>query len=201
MTQQLPDETGIPLQDAAGDPLRRVYVGLDWGAMTRRRWFWTRQVPVDLDSSCAVFDAQGQLMDLVYYGKLRSADGAVHHGGDDLTGDLTGDDDADNESIVIDLTQLAPRATTLAVLLVSAHGPDFFAIPYARIQLFADARFQHQPLAAYEVAADPTYTEVKSMVMGIFRKSADGWRFVALGRPIAGDSLEHVVKEVQQHWL
>jgi tellurium resistance protein TerZ len=39
---------------------------------------------------------------VVYFGNLKAKNGSVKHSGDDLTGDMGGDDGLDNEVITVD---------------------------------------------------------------------------------------------------
>ena len=83
--------------EKGGAGLSKVCVGLNWGAIEKKGFFGNKKVvAVDLDASCGMFNGGGELTDIVYFGKLRSEDGSVIHSGDDLTGDVGGDDGLDN---------------------------------------------------------------------------------------------------------
>ena len=56
-------------------------------------WDVTDGVEIDLDASCVMLDANLKQLDLVYFGKLRSSDGSLQHGGDEREGDEKGDDE------------------------------------------------------------------------------------------------------------
>lgn len=82
----------------------------------------TSVVDVDLDLSCMMFDAAGNIADYIWsplynfggklpQGKLDSNDRALHHTGDDLTGDQDGDDGLDNEIITVDLNRVDKMST------------------------------------------------------------------------------------------
>jgi stress response protein SCP2 len=53
-------------------------------------WDVTDGVNIDLDASVIMFDANLKQLDIVYYGKLGSSDGAIKHGGDEREGDEKG---------------------------------------------------------------------------------------------------------------
>lgn len=74
---------------------------------------------MDLDASCAEFDASGNVIDQVWFGHLKSNDGAIKHSGDDLTGDTDDDDGWDNEVITVNLTKLNPKVEKIAFVLNS----------------------------------------------------------------------------------
>jgi tellurium resistance protein TerZ len=44
---------------------------------------------IDLDASCITFDDQNKVVDIVYFGQLKSLDGSIVHTGDNRSG--TGD--------------------------------------------------------------------------------------------------------------
>ena len=50
-------------------------------------WDITQGRNIDLDASALLLDAQMRQIDLVFFGKLGSSDGAVRHGGDEREGD------------------------------------------------------------------------------------------------------------------
>jgi stress response protein SCP2 len=52
---------------------------------------------IDLDASVILFDENKQVVDVVYFGQLRSKDGSIVHSGDNLTGAGDGDDEVIRE--------------------------------------------------------------------------------------------------------
>ena len=94
----------ISLAKDDGERLQSFCVGANWGAITEKGFFRDKIKPVDLDLSAAIFDFNKQLCDIVYFGK-KSAPG-IFHSGDDLVGDIGGDDGLDNEIISVDLARL-----------------------------------------------------------------------------------------------
>ena len=111
----------INLEKGSGAKLTNFCVGCNWGAITKKAFFGltTTTVDVDLDLSCLMFDANGEVIDHIWSplynlakiglpkGKLDSNDRALHHTGDDLTGDQNGDDGLDNEIITVDLARVS----------------------------------------------------------------------------------------------
>lgn len=113
----------INLEKEDGAKLTHFCVGCNWGAVIREKTgflgFGTKKevVDVDLDLSCMMFDVDGNPVDYIWSplyrfgdrkvglpnGKVDSLDRALHHTGDDLTGDTDGDDGLDNEIITVNL--------------------------------------------------------------------------------------------------
>ena len=193
----------INLEKTNGSKLTNICVGVNWGAIVKKRWFGgTSTVAVDLDASCGEFDANGNLIDTVYFGHLRSNDGAIRHSGDDLVGDTNGDDGLDNEVITVDLTKLDPRVEKIAFVLNSFRGQDFKSIPFASIRIYEGTPSQvKEVFATYDIANDPTFAGNVSMVMGVFYKRNGEWKFNAIGVPTSDRDLKHTLVTVQQNYL
>ena len=116
----------IDLRKSTGEQLTNFCVGVNWGAIetVKKGFFGSKKVveDVDLDLSCVMTNANGDLVDWIYspdynaflqknnypLGKLTSKDGALRHSGDDRQGDVGGDDGLDNEIITVDLTRVSP---------------------------------------------------------------------------------------------
>ena len=76
----------------------------------------------DLDASIILLDKLGNLVDMVFYGKKRSDDGAIIHSGDNLTGEGEGDD----ETIRIFLNKVNPNIDSIwPVINVYTAGQQF----------------------------------------------------------------------------
>lgn len=172
----------INLEKNNGSKLTTVCVGVNWGAIQKKGWFgMTRTEAVDLDASCAEFDAEGNIIDRVWFRHLGSNDGAIKHSGDDRTGDTDGDDGLDNEVITVDLTKLNPKTDKIAFVLNSFQQQDFKTIPFASIRIYEGTpTVVKEVFATYDVANDPTFAGNVSMVMGIFYKRNGEWKFKLL---------------------
>ena len=166
----------INLEKETGAKLTNFCVGCNWGAIIKKTFFGlsTSVVDVDLDLSCMMFDANGNVVDHIWsplyqfngklpQGKLDSNDRALHHTGDDLTGDQNGDDGLDNEIITVDLNRVSYNVNSIVFFLNiynnNEYSGDFSGIPYASIRMFEGTpeRPPKQVFAQYNVA---TKTEV-----------------------------------------
>ena len=73
--------------------LTQVRLGLGWDPIKVKGFFGrTKEKAVDLDASVLAYDASGQMVEAVFYGSLRAANGSIIHHGDNLTGAGDGDD-------------------------------------------------------------------------------------------------------------
>jgi tellurium resistance protein TerZ len=191
----------INLAKENGKKLERICFGLNWGMIEKSSFFGSRKESVDLDGSCAIFDQNKNLIDVIYYGNLKSKDKTILHSGDDLTGDDEADD-IDNEIIQVDLTNLSPDIDQIVFVLNSYKGQDFATIPYARIRIF-EGNFDKvdEVFATYDIAQDSQFGGFVSMIMGKVYKRNGEWKFSAIGTPTTDQNLELTVKTVQEKYL
>ena len=199
----------ISLKKDSGGTLTNMCIGINWGAIdTVSKGFLgfgggqKKKEAVDLDASCAVFDENNNLLDVIYFGQLNSKDGAIKHSGDDLTGDVDGDDGLDNEVIMVDLSRVSPNATKIAFVLNSFRGQDFATIPFATIRIYEGTPSRVDNIfATFNIAGDPKYAGYVSMIMGRLYKRNGEWKFASIGEPTRDAKLEDTLKTVVQSYL
>lgn len=190
----------INLEKGDGSRMTKFCVGCNWGAITKKQFFGlsTKVVDVDLDLSCMMFDSQGQVADYIWSplynfgdklpkGKLDSYDYALHHTGDDLTGDTDGDDGLDNEIITVDLNRVDSKINSIVFFLNiynnNEYSGDFSGIPYASIRMFEGTpeRPPKKVFAQYDVATKTDCIGKRALVMGkLYRRNGE-WKFAAIG--------------------
>ncbi|MBL1353348.1 MAG: TerD family protein [Zetaproteobacteria bacterium] len=191
----------ISLEKDTGGALLQVCVGVNWGAIEKKGFFGSmKKVAVDLDASCATFDSNNKPLDVVCFSQL-SAQG-IQHSGDDLTGDMDGDDGLDNEVIVVDLSKVHPNTQQIVFVLNSYQGQDFKDIPFASIRLYEGTPSRvDNVFAAYDISNDSKFHGSVSMVMGKFYKKDNKWRFVAIGDALSDRDLKGTIKTVSNKYL
>ena len=179
-------------------------MGINWGAIVKKGLFGigSTKEAVDLDASCALFSENKQLEEVVYFGNLKSKNGAVRHSGDDLTGDIDGDDGLDNEVITLDLSALSSSTNYVAFILNSFRGQDFGSIPFASIRIYEGTpKRVNEIFAKYDIAHGAGFAGHVSMVMGVFYKRNGEWKFNAIGEPTKDKKLQETVQTVTQQYL
>ncbi|BAU53501.1 TerD family protein [Mucilaginibacter gotjawali] len=194
----------INLEKGNGTKLQNICVGINWGAIVKKGLFGfgTIKEAVDLDASCALYNDQKQLEEVIYFGNLRSKNGAVRHSGDDLTGDMDGDDGLDNEIITLELPALPASTTYVAFMLNSFRGQDFGAIPFASIRIYEGTPTRvNEVFAKYDIAHGAGFAGHVSMVMGVFYKRNGEWKFNAIGEPTNDKDLQNTVQTVTARYL
>lgn len=212
----------INLEKQTGSKLSRFCVGCNWGAISKSRRGLMgllgkkENTDVDLDLSCILLDANGNLTDYVYSpdyrqdflqshnrgpGKLQSQDGALRHSGDDRKGDQGGDDGLDNEIITVDLDKINPAVTQIFFFLNNVGPEDFSQIPYASIRMFEGTPQEPKEVfASYDVAALPQYERKRAMIMGKLYKKNGEWKFAALGDPTEDNHLCETIDRICQSY-
>ena len=190
----------INLEKESGTKLTNFCVGCNWGAIIEKKFFGllTHVVDVDLDLSCMMFDAAGNVVDHIWsplynfrdkllQGKLDSNDHALHHTVDDSTGDQNGDDVLDNVIITVYLNRVSSNVNSIVFFLNiynnSEYSGDFSGIPYASIRMFEGTpnRPPKQVFAQYNVATKTECAGKRALVMGkLYRHNGD-WKFAAIG--------------------
>ena len=222
MAIQLEKGQRINLEKESGAKLTNFCVGCNWGAIIQKTFFGLSQkvVDVDLDLSCLMFDADGKPIDHIWSplyrfsnsnvglptGKLDSLDRALHHTGDDLTGDQDGDDGLDNEIITVDLNRVNPNINSIVFFLNiynnNEYSGDFSGIPYASIRMFEGTpdKAPKQVFASYNVATKTECVGMRGLVMGkLYRRNGD-WKFAAIGDAFPDPSIVNTIVRVMKDY-
>lgn len=191
-------------KDASGasSQIKNFCVGVNWGVIEKKGFFGTKKVAVDLDASCAVFNTNNELIDLIFFNQLNSRDGAIQHSGDDLVGDVDGDDGLDNEIISVDLQRINPAAEKVVFFLNSFQQQDFATVPFAAIRLYEGTPVRvDNVVATYDIATGAEFRGFVSMVMGkLYRRNGE-WKFNAIGEPTRDKKIEGTLRTIVGQYL
>jgi tellurium resistance protein TerZ len=152
--------------------------------------FGSRSQSIDLDASCLLFDAGGTLVDQVWFRQLRTADGAVQHTGDNLTGAGEGDD----ESIIVELGQLPASVQTLVFVVNSFTGQNFSQIENAFCRLVDETTGAE--VARYELTGSGTHN---AQIMSKVARDGAGWSMTAIGATANGRTFHDLLPTVSGH--
>ncbi len=220
----------INLEKSNGSKLTNFCVGCNWGAVTKKAFFGLSSsvIDVDLDLSCLLFDAEGNPVDHIYSplyrfgdrkiglpnGKLDTLDHALHHTGDDLTGDQGGDDGLDNEIITVDLNRINPNVNSIVFFLNvynnNDYSGDFSGIPYAYIRMFEPVmgmdkgkqvvKGVKETFAQYDVATKTDCIGMRGLVLGkLYRRNGE-WKFNAIGDAFPDKSIVNTIARVMKDY-
>ena len=159
--------------------LKAIMVGLGWDARA------TDGGDFDLDACVFLCKEDGKVRndgDFIFYNNLKSADGAVEHTGDNLTGEGDGDD----ESIKVALDKLSADVQKLGIT-VTIHDADarrqnFGMVSNAYIRILNQA--DNKEIARFDLSEDMS-TETAMIFGEIYRHSGE-WKFKAIGQGFVG---------------
>ncbi|MEU9020637.1 TerD family protein [Actinomadura sp. NPDC048394] len=191
MTISLQKGQKVSLAKPGGGTLTRVRMGLGWDAVAKKGLFGKGKAQsIDLDASCLLFDASGNLADSVWFRQLRSKDGSVQHTGDNLTGAGEGDD----EVINVDLQSVPANVVQLVFTVNSFTGQDFSQIENAFCRLVDEATGQE--IARYDLSGAGQHN---AQIMAKVSRDGDGWSMTAIGATASGRTFQHLLPAVSAH--
>lgn len=182
--------------------LEQVCIGIDWGAIKKKTLgLFTTETPVDLDASVVMFDENKRKVDVVFFNRLASTDGAVKHSGDDRSGDSEADN-LDNEVIFVNLAKVHPKIAFIVFFLNSYKNQDFKSIPYSKIRIFeGNKREVVSVFATYNLSAEENFSGKTAMIMGKLIRKGDDWDFQAIGEPSATTDLNQTIEDIRANHL
>lgn len=172
--------------------LSRVVVGLGWDEASRGTGglFGSRGPAFDCDASAFLLHGGklSNIKDIVYFGNLRHASGAVQHMGDNLTGAGAGDD----EQIIIDLSRV-PADIDRIVVVVNIYQAlqrrqSFGMIRNAFIRI-VDAR-NNAEFLRYSLTDD--YSGMTALIFGEIYRYNGEWKFSAIGQGTTDPGLKEL---------
>ena len=191
----------ISLKKNDGTKLTSFCVGANWGAIETTGFFYgSRTVPVDLDLSVGMFNNKNLLINTIYFGNL--ATHGIKHSGDDLVGDIYGDDGLDNEVVNINLSDIPSNIEQLVFMLNSYKKQDFATIPFASIRLYEGTPSQvTRVFAHYNIASDSKFSGYVSMILGKLYRRNNEWKFSAIGEACKAKELKGTLRVVEESFL
>jgi tellurium resistance protein TerD len=141
----------------------------------------------DLDTFAFLLNENGKIPelpdDVIYYNNLKSKDGSIEHGGDNLTGKGDGDD----EQIYIRLSSLSHQYHQIIVGVNIHQGEerkqDFVGIKNAYVRA---CDTNGKEVCRFDLSKN-IYHGHTTMLLGNLFKRNGHWKFLALGEPKLGN--------------
>jgi tellurium resistance protein TerZ len=181
--------------------VRHLRIGLGWDRSEQPAGLWSRvfgrREAVDLDAACLLLDKYGELIDMVWFKKLRTLDDSVCHRGDSLDGRPASADQAlcDDESIDVDLKKIADSVVYLFFSVCSYTGHNFKDIEQAHCRIL-NAKTDDE-LARFDLSRRGAHT---GLIMAGLSRVGSGWQLQALGEPVNARTPEELLTTLQQ-WV
>ena len=176
----------INLQKADGSSLTSIKMGLGWDAAGGG--FFGGGGSIDLDASCALFDANKTLVDTVSFTHLRSNDGSITHSGDNLTGAGDGDD----ETIFVDLNRVPNNVEQIVFTVNSFRGQTFDKVKNCFCRLVDTV--SGQEISMYKLAEKGASNT--GLIMAKLYRHNGNWKMGAIGNPCNGRTIGDIAREV-----
>ncbi len=170
----------ISLEKEAGTSLSKVIMGLGWDAVQKKSFF-SKTTSIDLDASCALFDADKNIVDVVYFGQLKSKDGSIIHTGDNQTGEGDGDD----EQILVNLSQIPQNIQAVVFTVNSYRGQTFNEVENAYCRLVNPEN--RSEIAKFVLTGGGSHT---AMVMAKVYRHNNEWKMHAIGESTNGKTIQ-----------
>ncbi|CAM3697229.1 TerD family protein [Deinococcus frigens] len=182
----------ISLVKEAGPSLSTVRMGLGWDAIKKKGFFGFGggQAEVDLDANALMFDAGGNLVDVVWFRQLQSKDGSIKHSGDNRTGAGDGDD----ETITVDLSRLPANVTTLIFSVNNFSGQDFGQIENAYCRLVNTQG--EAEIARYDLSAGGQHS---AMILASLKRQGNDWTMTAIGATSRGRTYQDNLPDMKAY--
>jgi stress response protein SCP2 len=174
----------VSLVKSGAAPLVEVMMGLGWDPARRR-------ANIDLDASVIAFDQAGRSLAVVWFTNRGEFNGALRHGGDNLTGQGEGDD----EQIFVDLDRLPAQVASLVFTITSYRGQRFTEVKNAFCRL-VDMRSGAE-LVRYNLSEAQPSTGV---VMAMLRRTGPSqWEMRAIGDFHDGRTVQNLLEPAARH--
>ena len=164
-----------------GNPgLKSIMVGLGWDVNA-----FDSGNAFDLDASAFMVGVNGKCpseKEFIFYGNLEHPSKAVHHMGDNLTGEGEGDD----EQIQIDLTKIPANiskiAFTVTIYEAEVRRQNFGQVSNSFIRIVDEST--NTELIRYDLGED--FSIETAMVVGELYRHNGEWKFNAIGSGFQG---------------
>ncbi|MEI7995881.1 MAG: TerD family protein [Methylococcaceae bacterium] len=186
----------ISLSKESGGALSKVVMGLGWdakktgGGMLKGMFGGGNSASIDLDASCVLFNDQNTVVDIVYFGQLKSRDGSILHTGDNRTGEGDGDD----EQIIVDLDKIPETVKSLVFTVSSYTGQTFDTVENAYCRIVDNSN--KNEIARYTLSAQGSHT---AQIMAKLYRHNGEWKLHAIGENGTGRTIENMLPQIVVH--
>ena len=170
--------------------ISQIQFGLGWDPAKKKGLFGKLLGggdSIDLDASCVMLGTSGNVIDTVWFRKLKSNDGSIQHSGDNRTGEGDGDD----ETIIADLSRLPSNVEHLVLTVNSFTGQSFNDVENAFCRVVDQ---QGKELAKYTLTEQGTHTAV---IIASLSRSGGEWNFTAHGNASRDRTIQDMIPDIQ----
>ena len=151
---------------------------------------------IDIDIACAMYDAQCQLQELVWFKQLRDKAESIRHQGDSLNGKDRGEQAMyhapfDQEQIRLYLERIPKNIKHIALLASSYYGQPFTSVKAGELHLGDDEGNRALNINIKQLPKDCNALWVASM-----HREIDDWYLTAQQLPLSDHQLDVAAEQV-----
>lgn len=191
MSISLSKNQKISLAKPTGQGLNKIMIGAGWDVAQSKigSFFGGGGGSIDLDVSLICLDADGNVLETVWFRNLKNSNGSIIHKGDNLTGAGDGDD----EVITVDIPNLPPKTKTLVTTISSFRGQTFDRVQnaFCRVVDMDDNKEQ----ARFNLSESGSHT---SLIISKFQVNHGIWSMTALGVKCQGTTINDLLPEIRK---
>lgn len=186
----------ISLSKESGGALSKIVMGLGWdakkttGSKFKGLFGGGKAEAIDLDASCVMFDDQNKVVDIIYFGQLKSRDGSILHTGDNRSGEGEGDD----EQIKVDLDKVPEKVKSLVFTVNSFSGQTFAEIDNAYCRVVNSSN--NSEVARYTLSSQGSHTAL--IMTKVYRHNGE-WKMHAIGENGTGRAIDALLPQIVVH--
>ena len=173
----------ISLKKRFGTGLSKVGIGLGWDAVKKKGFFgFAFKETIKFAASCAMFDENKNVVDIIWFKQLKSKDGSIVHTGHNRT--RNGDD----EQILVDLARVPATVKSLVFTVNSFQGQTFNKVENAYCRLVDS--FGNGELVKYSSSGGGSHN---AQIMAKIYHYKGEWKMHAIGEPANGRTLQDLM--------
>lgn len=191
MSISLSKNQKISLAKASGHSLNKIMIGAGWDVAQSKvaSFFGGSSQSIDLDVSLICLDADGNVLETVWFRNLKNSNGSIIHKGDNLTGDGDGDD----EVITVDLANIPPKTKSLVTTISSFRGQTFDRVQNAFCRIVD--MDNNEEKARFNLSESGSYT---SLIISKLQINHGIWSMTALGVKCMGATVNDLMPEIRK---
>lgn len=151
-----------------------IILGINWGAIPEKGWFGATQLNgVDLDMCCFEIDQNNNCCSSISWEEKLSSWGTMSQ--DDMTGDMMGDDQQDNEWIVIDLKKV-PKNHKLILTVINYTEQSISDLFHFDYRIYSGVPNNVNDLFYFKNMKEISITKnAKGVFFGLIENTNDRW--------------------------
>jgi tellurium resistance protein TerZ len=194
MSVQFQKNQDVTLNSLGGSSPVLVF-SISWGNKIKKGLLNTllkKKYNADLDLSCVMYDGNNDRVDCIWYAQLSSKCGSVRHKGDEVVGE----DENDDEAIIVDLNNLNETVQTLFFVISSFSGDSFSHVEDPFWRLF-DGQTKRE-IGRYHISPrDKGSAKIVMRLQKIEKEGLTEWRIKALDEEATGQNIQEIFPEIR----